>query len=362
MAEELNLAKLGVDGAGGLQEKLAAKAKAKEEAAFSPAKLTGAQKAAYLLLSIGEEHASEVIRLLNTSEIKAVGAAFNSVKDLKADEAKKVFIEYYIAAHRASRFGDSYLRTVVTKALGETKAKALVAAISRAGDGSGSLSEADPRVLANIIRKEHPQTIALLLTYTIPDKSAQVMPLLPLDVQCDVSVRMANLEGVPPEVVAEVEENLQKELQLAGAMASSEVGGIEMVAEMFNQMEKTYEVELMEKLEEQNPDLAEEIRKRMFVFDDLNALDDRGIRTLLREIDKDTLLTALKTAQQDFVDKIFKNMSKRASEMMKDDLSSMGPVKLSDVERAQQQVVQAAIALEEEGKLVFRGSGGDILV
>ena len=222
----------------------------------------------------------------------------------------------------------------------------------------------DPEQLAETIRNEHPQTIALILAHLNPEQAAEIVSLLPEGIQGDIMLRIASLEAVPREMIDEIETVLDGELKTTGGMASEGLGGVEAVAEVINNLDKNSESAIMAVVEESDPDLADEIRKLMFTFDDLINVDDRGIQSILKEINNEDLLLALKTAVDEVKEKIYQNMSQRASSMIQDDLEAMGPARLTDIEKAQQSIVKVARKLEEEGKIIIasKGGGGDIVV
>jgi flagellar motor switch protein FliG len=225
-----------------------------------------------------------------------------------------------------------------------------------------SLKWLDPKAIANFITHEHPQTIALILAHLEdPEQTATVLKELPENLQADVVYRMATLESIQPGVVSEIDEVLSREMQQAGAMGTSKVGGIEAVAEMLNSLDKSTETRILATIEESNPDLAEQIRELMFTFEDLVLVDSRGMQLILKEIPQEELALGLKTASDPIKELIFSSMSQRAAEMLREDLEVLGPVKVSDVERAQQNMVKAARKLEEEGKVVIGGRGGDVI-
>ena len=226
-----------------------------------------------------------------------------------------------------------------------------------------NIKHIDPKALGNFIRNEHPQTIALILAHIDPGKSAQIIAEFPEPLQQDVILRIADLETVPISVLDEVEDVLRQEIKSQGPVGSRAAGGTGTVAEILNQVDQTTENAIMTKLEEDRPDLSNEVRKLMFVFEDLLNVDNRSFQAILKEVNNDDLTLALKTASEDMRVKVFANLSARAADMIKDDLESMGPTKLSDVEKAQQNILRVAKKLESEGKVALgKGEGGDLLV
>ena len=221
----------------------------------------------------------------------------------------------------------------------------------------------DAKSLSTFLVNEHPQTVAVILAHLEPEKKGDVLRRLPESLQAEVVLRMANLDNVDPELIAEIDKVLKNQLSASHTVEQASLGGVQPVAEMLNVMDKNTEQSIMSRLEEKDPLLAEEIRKLMFVFEDISKIDDRGIQILLKEVPNDKLLLALKTAHEDIRTKIFKNISARAAEMLREDLNNMGPARLSDVESAQQEIVNAARRLEAEGKIIIaRGGTEDAMV
>jgi flagellar motor switch protein FliG len=226
-----------------------------------------------------------------------------------------------------------------------------------------ALELVDSRTLANFLVGEHPQTIALILAHLDSNKKTDVLKRLPESIQTEVVLRISNLDFISPSLIAQVDEVLKQELATLGSIDTQQLGGVQPIAEMLNVMDKASEQNIMARVEEKDPQLAEEIRKLMFVFEDIVFIDDRGMQALLKEVPNDKLVLALKTAPEEIKEKIFKNISKRAAELLKEDLGSMGPVRVSDVEGAQQEIINIAKRLEAEGKIMIaRGGDGDALV
>jgi len=225
-----------------------------------------------------------------------------------------------------------------------------------------NLKDVDSKVLAKFIQNEHPQTIALILSHINPKQAAEILTDFSENMQSDIMLRVAHLENVPQNIIAEVEQVLQQEINALGTVDARKIGGAETVAEILNQVDQSTENAILSRIEEDHLDLANDIRKLMFVFEDLNEVDDRGVRALLREINNEELTLALKTAPESLKQKIFSNLSERAAAIIKEDLEIMGPVKLSDVERAQQSVLRVAKKLEAEGKLMLGKGGEEVFV
>jgi flagellar motor switch protein FliG len=260
--------------------------------------------------------------------------------------------------------GETFLKRAITKAVGTRKAEAI---IGEMGEDSTphdaafeSLKAADPALIAEFIRSEHPQTIAVILAHMDPAQASQVLTQLPEHLQPDVLLRVAKLEGVPPDVVGEIDKLLNERLEsVASLELAQKAGGANAVAEILNHVDSATENTMLTHIEEDSGELADEIRQCMFVFEDLSGIDDRGIMSLMREVANEDLTLALKTATPELKDKILNNVSERARVVIEEDLESMGPVRLRDVEAAQQRIVRVAKKLEEEGKLVITGKGGD---
>ena len=245
--------------------------------------------------------------------------------------------------------------------LGEDRAKTVLGQLSVV-EGSRTLEAlelVDPRTLANFLVNEHPQTIALIMAHLEPAKKTEVLKRLPEGVQTEVVLRIASLDFISPNLIAQVDEVLKQELATLGSIDTQQLGGVSPIAEMLNVMDKNSEQNIMARVEEKDPQLAEEIRKLVFVFEDIIYIDDRGMQSLLKEVDSSKLTLALKTAPDEIKDKIFRNMSSRAAEMLRDDLESKGPVKLSEVEAEQKEILKIVRKLADEGQIVIASKGGD---
>jgi flagellar motor switch protein FliG len=255
---------------------------------------------------------------------------------------------------------------MIIDALGEERARGILGGLNINSGSSRtleSLEMVDAKSLSTFLVNEHPQTVAVILAHLEPEKKGEVLRRLPESLQAEVVLRMANLDNVDPELIAEIDKVLKNQLSNTHTVEQASLGGVQPVAEMLNVMDKNSEQSIMSRLEEKDPLLAEEIRKLMFVFEDIAKIDDRGIQILLKEVPNDKLLLALKTANDDIRNKIFKNISARAAEMLREDLANMGPARLSDVESAQQEIVNAARRLEAEGKIIIaRGGTEDAMV
>jgi flagellar motor switch protein FliG len=333
-------------------------------------KLTGPKKAAILLMALGEEGAADVIKNLDDSEIQNVGYFMSRFTDISPEELDLVLEEFYnksVAGVQGFTLNASadFVKNTLTKALGGDRAKSLVDNLSASVEESGlqALKWLDAKAIANVIYHEHPQTIGLILAHLEdPDQTAAVLKELPDNLQADVVYRMAILEAIQPGVVAEIDEVLTREMQNAGAVGASKMGGIEAVAEMLNSLDKSTETRILATIEESNPDLAEQIRELMFTFEDLVLIDTRGMQLILKDHQGQELALAMKTASEPIKELIFSSMSQRAADMLREDLEVLGPVKVSDVEKSQQTMVKIARKLEEEGKIIIGGRGGGDVV
>jgi len=335
---------------------------------MEPIFLTGARKAALFLMIMGEDFTAQVFKHLSDREIKLLGENMAQVKKVDPKTVSSVMDEFTKAMGGEDSIGISgkdFLQKAVPKAFDSKKADDILGDLLSKSEEKTfeKLSTMNPNVLANLLMTEHPQTIALILVNMKHQTAAEILQLLPENIQGEVIIRIADLEEVPNEIVNEIHEVVDEMIADMGDETVATSGGVDMAAEILNFLDHKTENAIFEKIEGIREDLADEIRQKMFVFSDLVNLDDRSIRTLLKEISNDELILALKTASEELSEKVFNNVSKRAAEMMKEDMEVMGPVKLKDVEQAQINIVKAARRLEEEGKIVLRGKGGeDILV
>ena len=336
---------------------------------MSVGKLTGPKKAAILLLALGEDAAADVMKNLEEAEIQQVGYYMRRFTDVSTEELDTVLEEFYrnsVMSEEGVSISSSpdFVKNALTKALGADKAKELSDNL-RAGEeeaGLDALRFAEPIMISNYIRNEHPQTIALILSYmNNVEQSSTVLRELPESVQADVLYRMAVIESIPPGVVSEMNEVLTEEMKTAGRMATS-VGGVEPVAEILNSVDKATETRILTSIEETNPDLAEQIRELMFTFEDMALIDAKQMQIVMKDVDQADMVLALKTASDAVKELIFSSMSSRAAEMVRDDLENLGPAKLSDVEAAQQKIIKVVKKLEEDGSIVIAGAGGGDVV
>ncbi|MBI4595140.1 MAG: flagellar motor switch protein FliG [Candidatus Tectomicrobia bacterium] len=324
------------------------------------------EKAAILFYSLGEELAAQVLKHLDKNLIQDLAQIMNGLRSISKEDVEEVAYQFCEFAQNAGITvldKNGFLRAVVNRGLGQQEGEELFNEINIHRPPFDSLHNLEPKVLVNFIRSEHPQTIAIILGHLEPDIAGSVLNLLPEQMKTDVAYRIANLESVSPEIVTEIDEVLRAQITSTGAMQNTrKIGGPKQVAEMLNLVDKTTEEIIFKGLEESAPELANNIRQLMFVFEDLVKIDDRSMQVLLREVNTQELVLALKTASQQLKNNIFRNVSERAAQMIKDDLEAMGPAKLSDVEKAQQNVVKIARKLEEEGKIVIGSKGEETLV
>lgn len=336
---------------------------------MSVGKMTGPKKAAILLLALGEDAAADVMKNLEEAEIQQVGYYMSRFTDVSPEELDIVLEEFYrnsVMADEGVNISSSpdFVKNALTKALGADRAKELSDNL-RAGEedaGLEALRYAEPIMISNYIRTEHPQTIALILSYLKnAEQSSAVLRELPESLQADILYRMAVIESIPPGVISEMNEVLTEEMKTAGSMAAS-VGGVEPVAEILNSVDKATETRILSSIEETNPDLAEQIRELMFTFEDMALIDAKQMQLVMKDVDQADMVLALKTASDAVKELIFSSMSSRAAEMVREDLENLGPAKLSDVEAAQQKIIKVVKKLEEAGTIIIAGAGGGDLV
>ena len=331
--------------------------------------LKGFEKAAILLNYLGPAAAKKLFQFTDDGDIRKLLGVMQKLRIVPVDVTKRVLEEYYemLSESQEYIFSDKVTsKDIVVEAVGEERARGILGHLAQVSGGSRqleSLEMVDAKSLSNFLINEHPQTISVILAHLEPEKRGEVLKRLPESLQSEVVLRMSNLDHVDPELIAEVDKVLKQELANLGTVEQAQLGGVQPVADMLNVMDKNTETSIMSRIEEKDPILAEEIRKLMFVFEDIVKIDDKGIQALLKEVPNDKLLLALKTANEEIRTKIFKNISQRAAKLLQDDLSNMGPARLSDVEGAQVEIVNVARRLEQEGKIIIaRGGADDALV
>lgn len=324
--------------------------------------MTNEERAAILLLSLEEEQAAEVMKNFSSSEIKQVGRCMSLLSEISDEDIECAAGDFCALAQQKGKrivsVDDNAIKNIIKKALGDDKAKDVLKMIEeekfKAPDNSviEKLRDIDPRVLLDFTKTEHPQTIALMLAILKSEQAAEILENLPPDKRNEIVNRMVTLNNVPYEFIEEMARTLDSELNFEET-SEQQVGGVSMMAEILNNMNRASESEILDSVEEANSDLASEIRNLMFTFDDVLKLSDKDIRELIKEINKEDLVRSLKVAEQGLKDKIFKNMSSRAAEMLKEDIELMPPIRLSDVEKAQKKIIETAKRLESEGKITI---------
>lgn len=326
-----------------------------------PRELSSAEKSAIALLALGKTVASEVLQHLTEPEVKRISRAFMAVSEVDREtqfEVNKEFRNMLKAGDVMLVDGREFAKDVITGAFGDTAGEGLLEYISGARKEpiSQIIRDVPEKILQGFITSEHPQTVAFLLTKMNPDQAAQVLQTLPEEGQTDILIRIAHLNMVKGDVVDEVREVLRAQLRVVGTN-EEEVVGTKSAADILNFVDRNNEERILTEIEEMYPDMSEQIRNLMFTFEDCKKIDDKGIQAVLKEVPRDQLVLSLKTASPELSDLLYRNVSSRAAEMIKDDLEAMGPVKLKDVEKAQQGVVDVVRRLEAEGKIVIGGMG-----
>jgi flagellar motor switch protein FliG len=327
----------------------------------------GVQKAATLMLALGEDGASEVMKYLGPREVQKIGGAMAVIGAIPHEAIARVLEEFKIMADLSSSVGldsDEYIRNVLIKALGDDKAASLLDRILGGKDASGieSLKWMDAPSVAELIKNEHPQIVATILVHLESDQACEILNQFNERLRNDVILRIATLDGIQPAALRELNDVLTKLLTGNESLKKKSIGGIRAAAEILNFMSGENEASVMENLRKYDGDMAEKIMDEMFVFDNILDIDDRGIQLLLREVQSDSLIIALKGANPEMREKIFKNMSQRAADMMREDLESKGPVRLSEVETQQKQILLIVRRLAEEGQIILGSKGDDSFV
>lgn len=342
---------------------------AKKVAKVSTESVPGPRKAAIVMVALGTKASSEIFKNLDEREVEMLTTEIARLDNISADVREAVLEEFHTLAmaHQfVSQGGVDYAREILEKAVGPRKAKEILEKVQQSirTTGFNLLENVDPKQLVNFIQKEHPQTIALLLAHMEPVNAAPIISALPQELQVDVATRIATMESISPDTLDQVEEVLIDQVKALFGGDVSEIGGVKAVAEMLNSVDRGAEKNILGNLERENPELATEIKNLMFVFEDVMLLDDRSMQRVMKEIDTKELAMALKGASEELQDKFFRNMSSRASEMIREDMEFMGPIRLKDVEEVQQRIVDVIRRLEEDGEIIISGRGGeeDIIV
>ncbi|QAV26473.1 flagellar motor switch protein FliG [Anoxybacillus flavithermus] len=330
--------------------------------------LTGKQKAAILLISLGPDVSASVYKHLSEEEIEKLTLEISNVRQVDAEKKETILEEFHqiaLAQDYISQGGIAYAKQVLEKALGPEQAMNIINRLTSALQVRpfDFARKADPAQILNFLQNEHPQTIALVLSYLEPTQAGQILSALPQEMQADVARRIALMDRTSPEIINEVEQVLERKLSTTVVQDYTQTGGIEAVVEVLNGVDRATERTILDALEIQDPELAEEIKKRMFVFEDIVTLDNRAIQRVIREVDNADLLLALKVSSDEVKEVVFRNMSSRMAETFKEEMEFMGPVRLRDVEEAQSRIVAVIRRLEEAGEIVVaRGGGDDIIV
>ncbi|MEN6462081.1 MAG: flagellar motor switch protein FliG [Syntrophomonas sp.] len=329
--------------------------------------LSGRQKAASFLIFLGPEKSAQIFKHMNDEEIEQLTLEIANIRQVPNDKMDDIYREFYemaLASQFIGQGGINYAREVLERAYGEDKTIEIIGRISASLQVRpfDFMRKTEASQLLNFIQSEHPQTIALILAYLESDKAAAILSALPPDRQSEVARRIAIMDTTSPDVIKEVERVLERKLSSIGPQELTNAGGVKSVVEIINRVDRGTEKTIMEALEVQDPELAEEIKKLMFVFEDIVMIDDRSVQRVLREVETQDLALALKGASSEVSQKIYSNMSSRASDMLREDIEFMGPVRLRDVEEAQQRIVNIIRRLEETGEIVVARGGGDEVI
>lgn len=325
--------------------------------------LDGTHSAAILLMSLGEQDAANLLKQLEAKQVQKLGVAMAELKEVSRDQMTSVLQKFIgiVDGKADSAFGSQdYVRRVLTQAVGKQKTESLLDRIStgQTGQGIESLKWMEAKAVAQIVSGEHPQIGAIVLAHLDPEQSADILPLLPAEMRTDILMRIAALNEVPQSALTELDQLVEKQANAVPVSTPRRIGGARTVAMILNSMEKDKSSEELGKIEHANGEMHQQIKDLLFVFDNLLDIDDRGIQALLREVGSESLAIALRGAEPEVQDKILKNMSKRAAEILKDDMEARGPVKLADVEAAQKEIIAIAQRLAEEGTISLGGKGG----
>ena len=331
--------------------------------------LSGPEKAAILLMSIGEDNAGNVMANMEEREIQAIGNYMSALGDVDQETMDQVTKEFYMATRTGiggiGISGADFLKASLMKAMDPAKATEILNNISTPGEdlsgGLETLRMLEPKNIATFLMNEHPQTAAIVLAHIDENIVGQVIAEVPEEKRSEIMLRLATLERVSPNVIRELDVALQGELRQQGATSGNRLGGVAVTAQIIGTMEKDVEAGIMAELEESDPELAQQINDLRFVFEDINKIDDPGIQLILKEIDQAEMPLALKTASDELKEKLFFNMSERASDMLKDDLENLPPTKLADVEKEQKKIIEVCKKLEGEGKIQVGGAGEELV-
>lgn len=330
-------------------------------------KMTAVERAAVLLMTLGENEAAQVLKHMSPREVQKIGSTMAQLRNVQRHEVESVFNGFIDTVREETGLGvgnDEYVRRMLVAALGEDKAAGLIDRILMGGSTKGldTLKWLDARSVTELIRYEHPQIQAIVVSYLDPDQAAEVLSHLPENIRGDLVIRIARLTTVQPSAIQELNDILEKQFANAANAPTSGFGGVKCAAEILNFLDSSAEASLMEDLKKSDENLASQIQDLMFVFDNLIDVDDRGIQALLREISSDSLILALKGADEALREKVFRNMSKRAAELLRDDMENRGPVRISDVEAAQKEILAIARRMADAGEIVLGSKGGEQMI
>ena len=332
--------------------------------AFDVDKLDGVDKAAILLLSLSEEDAAQILKHLEPKQVQKVGMAMAALDDLsqaKISAVHNLFIEQIQSFSTIGFQSEDFIKKALTAALGEDKAASLIDQIVMGSGAKGldSLKWMDSKQVANIIRNEHPQIQTIVLSYLEPEQSAEILSQFPEKVRLDLTMRIANLEEVQPAALQELNEIMEKQFAGQAGAQAAKMGGLKAAADIMNYLDTNVEGQLMDSIREHDEEMSQQIQDLMFVFENLMDVEDRGFQAILREVQQDVLMKAIKGTDEALKEKILGNMSKRAAELLADDLEAMGPVRISEVEAAQKEILSTARRLADSGEIMLGGGGGE---
>ncbi len=326
--------------------------------------LTGLNKAAVLLISLGPERAAGILKFFHEDKIKMISSEIANTLTLTKKTKDKVLDEFIDLSSDKffSNGGIEYVRELLEKTLGKEKTDEIMRLFSSQHKPFGFINKSDTRQIINFITDEHPQTIALILTYIDPEKAAAILNVLPPEIQSDIALRIATMERTSPEIIKEVEAVLEKRFSSILNNEFTSVGGVKDLVKILNMVDRGTEKGILTEMEQEDPELAEEIRKRLFLFEDIIHLDDNSIRKILREVDFKDLAVALKGSNDDVAEVVFRNISKRAGEMLKEDIELLGPIRLREVEEKQQSIVKLIRKLDEDGEIILSRGGENAVI
>ncbi len=328
--------------------------------------LSPVDQAAILLMSLGEGDAAEILKHMGPKEVQRIGTAMSHLNNVQQAEVEVVLTNFLEEVRTLTGLGmgaDSYIRNMLVTALGEDKANGLIDRILLGGNTTGldTLKWMEARSVADIIRNEHPQIQAIVIAYLEPDQASEIMTYFPEKVRLDIMMRVASLDTVQPSALQELNDILEKQFAGNAASQTKAMGGYKVAAEIMNNLDSSIEAELMDAIKEVDEDMGTQIQDLMFVFDNLKEVEDRGIQALLREVSSEVLIVALKGADEGLQEKVFKNMSKRAAELLRDDLEAKGPVRVSEVETAQKEILTIARRMADSGEIMLGGGGEQMI-